>query len=48
MIKSFYGVQAKFRAVGDGGQLSLGGLDLEFIHTSWLHWPETIMTYLRD
>ncbi|MCX8187812.1 MAG: FprA family A-type flavoprotein [Nitrososphaeria archaeon] len=48
MVRSFYGVNGKFRAVRDGERLSLGGLTLEFIHTPWLHWPETIMTYLGD
>ena len=47
MMRAFYGIDVKFRAVKDGERLSLGGLHLEFFHTPWLHWPETIMTYLR-
>ena len=47
MVRAFYGIDVKFRAVKDGEHLYLGGLHLEFFHTPWLHWPETIMTYLR-
>jgi flavorubredoxin len=28
--------------------LSLGGKTLEFLHTPWVHWPETMVTYLRE
>jgi len=34
--------------VGDGDILSLGGKTLEFIHTPWVHWPETMVSYLRE
>ena len=35
-------------AVDDHSTLSLGGKTLEFIHTPWVHWPETMSTYLRE
>ena len=35
-------------AVDDGATLSLGGRTLEFIHAPWVHWPETMLTYLRE
>jgi flavorubredoxin len=38
----------KFITVKDGETLSLGGKTLEFIHTPWVHWPETMCTYLRE
>jgi flavorubredoxin len=38
----------KFVAVQDGETLSLGGRTLEFIHTPWVHWPETMCTFLRE
>jgi flavorubredoxin len=28
--------------------VSLGDTTLEFIHTPWVHWPETMVTYHRD
>ena len=38
----------KFITVSDGENLSLGGKTLEFIHAPWVHWPETMLTYLRE
>ncbi len=34
--------------VGDGETISLGDKTLEFIHTPWVHWPETMVTHLRE
>jgi len=34
--------------VNDGDTLSLGDRTLEFIHAPWVHWPETMVTYLRE
>lgn len=36
------------RAVSDGELLSLGDMTLEFISAPWVHWPDTIFTYLRE
>ncbi len=38
----------KFITVSDGETLSLGDKTLEFIHAPWVHWPETMLTYLRE
>jgi len=38
----------KIRTVADGESLSLGGKTLKFIHTPWVHWPETMSTYLAE
>jgi len=38
----------KFITVNDKETLSLGGRTLEFIHTPWVHWPETMSTYLKE
>ncbi len=40
--------EERFIAVNDGDVLSLGGKTLEFIITPWVHWPETMLTYLRE
>jgi flavorubredoxin len=37
-----------FLTVDDGATLSLGDRTLEFIHAPWVHWPETMLTYLRE
>ncbi len=38
----------RFITVNDGETLSLGDRTLEFIHAPWVHWPETMLTYLRE
>jgi flavorubredoxin len=35
-------------AMENGATLSLGDKTLEFIHTPWVHWPETMCTYLKE
>lgn len=40
--------EEKFYTVDDGDTLALGGKTLEFIFTPWVHWPETMVTYLRE
>ena len=39
---------AKIRAVADGERIDLGGKTLRFIYTPWVHWPETMSTYLEE
>jgi len=34
--------------VKDGDTISLGDKTLEFIMAPWVHWPETMLTYLRE
>ncbi|HPC36342.1 MAG TPA: FprA family A-type flavoprotein [Candidatus Marinimicrobia bacterium] len=36
----------KFKIINDNEELSLGNKTLRFISTPWVHWPETISTYL--
>ncbi|MCK4593652.1 FprA family A-type flavoprotein [bacterium] len=38
----------KIKVVKDGDTLSLGGKTLTFIYTPWVHWPETMVTYLEE
>jgi flavorubredoxin len=38
----------KFVEVQDGETLTLGDRTLKFIHTPWVHWPETMVTYLAE
>ncbi len=38
----------KFQTVADGETLSLGDKTLQFIHAAWVHWPETMFTYLQE
>ncbi|MGB9937192.1 MAG: FprA family A-type flavoprotein [Methanobacterium sp.] len=38
----------KFITVEDGETISLGDKTLKFIYTPWVHWPETMITYLQE
>jgi flavorubredoxin len=40
--------EEKFITVNDGETISLGNKTLEFIYTPWVHWPETMVTYLKE
>ncbi|MFC1900863.1 FprA family A-type flavoprotein [Chloroflexota bacterium] len=35
-------------AVEDGETISIGDKTLEFIHAPWVHWPETMLTYVKE
>ncbi len=37
-----------FVTVEDGETISIGNRTLKFIHTPWVHWPETMVTYLVE
>ncbi len=38
----------KFIEVQDNETLSLGNRTLQFIFAPWVHWPETMLTYLKE
>ncbi|MGQ4891660.1 MAG: FprA family A-type flavoprotein [Candidatus Njordarchaeia archaeon] len=40
--------EGKFITVNDGEIISLGDKTLEFIMAPWVHWPETMFTYLKE
>jgi len=40
--------EERFITVNDKEVISLGDRTLEFIYTPWVHWPETMCTYLRE
>lgn len=49
MAKFYYDVpERRVRVVEDGEEISIGGKTLRFIHAPWLHWPETMFTYLVE
>ncbi|MFA5839158.1 MAG: FprA family A-type flavoprotein [Candidatus Margulisiibacteriota bacterium] len=37
-----------FMVVNDGDSLSLGNKTLKFIFTPWVHWPETMVTFVPE
>jgi flavorubredoxin len=49
MLKKFYGSAPETVIVkGEETEISLGNKTLRFIQTPWLHWPETMSTYLVE
>lgn len=39
---------ARVREVANDEVVELGGRTLRFIHSPWVHWPETMMTYVAE
>ena len=39
---------ARFHIVADGDEVSLGDKTLKFLFTPWVHWPETMSTWLAE
>jgi flavorubredoxin len=48
IIEHLHVDENKIRAVEDGEKLKLGRFTLEFIYTPWVHWPETMVTYVPE
>jgi flavorubredoxin len=48
LIDLFIIPEDRFITVNDKETISLGDKTLEFIHAPWVHWPETMLTYLRE
>lgn len=49
MIKALLNQQdIEFTSVGTGDTVSLGDRTLKFLHTPYLHWPDTQCTYLEE
>ncbi len=40
--------ESAFLTMEDGATLSLGDKTLRFLHTPWVHWPETMVSYLEE
>ena len=48
LIDLFHLPAEKFQTVNDLENISLGDRTLQFIHAPWVHWPETMLTYLKE
>lgn len=40
--------EERIRTVADGETIDLGGKTLQFVDTPWVHWPETMSTYIPE
>ena len=48
LMDRFMVPEDRFMTVKDKDTISLGGRTLEFIEAPWVHWPETMLTYLQE
>lgn len=49
MLVDLLGIpEERFVTVHDGETLPLGKKTLKFVHMPWVHWPETMVTYLQE
>jgi flavorubredoxin len=39
---------ARIKTVEDGATIPLGGRTLRFVHFPWVHWPETMLTFVEE
>ncbi|MGB9789153.1 FprA family A-type flavoprotein [Thermotoga caldifontis] len=46
LLESFYGI-TNVEAVSDDQQMRIGEKTFRFVMTPWLHWPDTMVTYLE-
>jgi flavorubredoxin len=46
MLKDFYNITENVERLSNGQELSLGKNTLRFVYTPFVHWPETMMTYM--
>lgn len=47
MVAELVNRQLDYIIVGTGDSLDLGDINLDFFNTPYLHWPETMFTYLK-
>lgn len=39
---------SKIQVIEDGEEISLGDKTLKFIYAPWVHWPDTMFTYIKE
>lgn len=48
MLEDFYQINSNIRVVEDGEEISIGKRTLQFFHVPFVHWPETMVTYVKN
>lgn len=48
MLDDFYGLTENVERLANGQELELGKNTLRFVYTPFVHWPETMMTYMVE
>jgi flavorubredoxin len=47
-LESHFGIGSKITPVKSGENLSLGNMNISFIETKMLHWPDSMFSYLKE
>ena len=50
LLEAFYGSKAveNFYVIKDGEEIKIDGMTFRFITVPWLHWPDTMITYIVE
>ncbi|USH00317.1 FprA family A-type flavoprotein [Thermococcus argininiproducens] len=48
LLEAFFGIKENVHAIEDGEELRIGNRTFKFITVPWLHWPDTMITYLIE
>ncbi len=48
MVASYYGLRDAVQVVKDGEEINIGSHHLHFHYTPFVHWPETMMTFIPE
>lgn len=48
LIAHLHVAEGRIMTISDGDTLSLGNKTMKFVFTPWVHWPETMCTYLVE
>ncbi len=48
LLENFYDITENVNVVSDGERVNLSGKTFRFLMVPWLHWPDTMVTYLEE
>ena len=48
LIELLHIAEERIVTADDGDAIDLGGRTLKFVHAPWVHWPETMLTYVPE
>jgi len=48
LLEAFYDIKGDLKSIEDKEEVKIGELKLKFICTPWLHWPDTMITYIPE
>ncbi|RLF73269.1 FprA family A-type flavoprotein, partial [Thermococci archaeon] len=48
LLEAFFGIKENVYVIKDGEELKVGNRTFKFITVPWLHWPDTMITYLVE